>query len=257
MVRKRVVTNLRLSPRDKISDKLPDTNHLALSRSDFLSDLGINDLKRFLHLRMSLFFLLACVFLINSCGQKPDLQALTPDSVILAFGDSLTYGTGVKPADSYPSALEQSTGLRLINAGIPGEVTAEGLKRLPLELAKHKPNLVIICHGGNDILRKLPLDQSEANLRAMVELSREAGADVVLIAVPEFGLWKSSPDFYAQVATDFAVPLEENILPELEFNPAMKSDPIHLNEVGYKRFAEAIATLLENHGALNSINPAS
>ena len=196
---------------------------------------------------------LITLFLINNCGKNPSLQVLTPDSVILAFGDSLTYGTGVKPEDSYPTVLEKSTGLKLINAGIPGEVTAEGLLRLPFELAKHKPNLVLICHGGNDILRKLPLDQSEANLRAMVELSREAGADVVLIAVPEFGLWKSSPDFYAQVASDFAVPLEENILPELEFDPAMKSDPIHLNEVGYKRFAEAIATLLKNHGALNSI----
>ncbi|MBQ0799220.1 MAG: arylesterase [Porticoccaceae bacterium] len=201
----------------------------------------------------TLIVMLSILFLTTNCGEKLSLQALTPDSVILAFGDSLTYGTGVKPEDSYPTALEKFTGLKLINAGIPGEVTAEGLKRLPLELAKHKPNLVIICHGGNDILRKLPLDQSEANLRAMAELSREAGADVVLVAVPEFGLWKSTPDFYARVAADLAVPLEESILPELEFDPAMKSDPIHLNEVGYKRFAEAIANLLENHGALNSI----
>lgn len=194
--------------------------------------------------------LLSSVLLSSGCSKKPGLQALSADGVILAFGDSLTYGTGVQPEDSYPSALAELTGLTVINAGIPGEITAEGLQRLPEQLKNHRPTLVIICHGGNDILRKLPFDQAEKNLRAMIQLSRDAGAEVVLIGVPKFGVWKSSPDFYARVADDLKVPLEGIILPELEFDPAMKSDPIHLNEQGYRKLAEALTRLLKKQGAL-------
>ena len=196
--------------------------------------------------------LFALIFL-SACSEQNGLNPLRPDSLILAFGDSLTYGTGAAPDDSYPSSLEKITGLTVINAGIPGEVSAEGLRRLPDQLKKYRPDLVIICHGGNDILRKLPFEQVEKNLRAMITLSREAGADVVLVAVPKFGLWKSSPDFYIRVANDLKVPMEQSILPTLEFDPAMKSDAIHFNKPGYRKFAEALTRLLKNHGALNLI----
>lgn len=200
------------------------------------------------------FVLLLAVIFLCGCGDRRQLSDLGTEGLILAFGDSLTYGTGVQSENSYPSALAELTGLAVINAGVPGEVTAEGLRRLPEQLKQHRPDLVIICHGGNDILRKLPLDQAENNLRTMIELSREAGVSVVLVAVPRFGVWKSSPDFYTRVADDLKVPIEEAILPELEFDPAMKSDPIHLNEQGYRKFAEALARLLKKHGALNLID---
>ena len=198
----------------------------------------------------SFFCVLLTLVLLTGCGDDIRLQALTPDSIILAFGDSLTYGTGAVRGKSYPDALAELTKLNVVNAGIPGEVTSQGLKRLPGELEKHRPNLIIICHGGNDIIKKLPPRQTEANLRRMIEISHASGAEVVLISVPRFSLLKSVPDYYQTIANDFAVPIESKILPELEFDTEMKSDPIHLNAVDYHRFAEALASLIKKHGAL-------
>lgn len=217
-------------------------------------------MERFRHLRLAratrakesllVCLVFASILLINSCSPGPVLSPLARDSVILAFGDSLTYGTGVQSENAYPSVLQKLTGLRVVNAGVPGEISSEGLTRLPEQLDKYRPDLVIICHGGNDILRKLSFAEAEKNLRKMVELSQNHGVQVVLINVPKFGIWKSSPEYYARIAKDLSIPLEQSILPELEFDAAMKSDPIHLNETGYRKFAEAIASLLKKHGAL-------
>jgi len=93
--------------------------------------------------------------LLFSCGQEqPQLDKLSKDAVILAFGDSLTYGTGAKPAESFPVILEKLSNRKVINAGIPGELSSSGLDRFPEVLDKQQPELVILCHGGNDILRK-------------------------------------------------------------------------------------------------------
>src|SRR5687768_12156614 len=105
-------------------------------------------------------------------GPTARLPRLSSDAVVLAFGDSLTYGTGTSPDKSYPAALERRIGLKVIAAGIPGEVSAAGLARLPEVLDEIKPKLLILCHGGNDILRKLSLGQAAANIRAMVSLAR-------------------------------------------------------------------------------------
>ncbi|MDA7818466.1 GDSL-type esterase/lipase family protein, partial [Sulfurimonas sp.] len=109
-------------------------------------------------------------------------------TVILAFGDSLTYGYGVSKELSYPSQLQKKTSLHVINAGISGEESTQGLKRLP-KLLKQSPDIVILCHGGNDILRKRSLTQLKQNLKEMVILIRRSGAKVLLVGVPSFGLF--------------------------------------------------------------------
>ena len=81
------------------------------------------------------------------------------------------------------------TGLRVINAGIPGEVSSLGRERLPDLLAEHRPALVVLVHGGNDTLRRMPAGQTRENLEAMVGEIRAAGADVVMLGVvPTLGL---------------------------------------------------------------------
>ena len=87
--------------------------------------------------------------------RTPRLQPLPAHAVILAFGDSLTAGNGAPRASSYPVILQQLTGWQTINAGAPGEISAEGVIRLPGLLQRYHPDLVVLCHGGNDLLRRI------------------------------------------------------------------------------------------------------
>lgn len=195
--------------------------------------------------------LFACIFLLSTaCDTGPKLDALAPDAVILAFGNSLTFGTGARPAQSYPAVLAELTGRDVINAGAPGEVSKTGLKRLPRWVERHEPDLVVICHGGNDLLRRLGDEQLEQNLRDMVMMLREGGIAVVMLGVPEPGLFLSSADVYEEVADDLDVPLEDDIVPDLLGDNQFKSDQIHPNAKGYRRMAEAVHQLLVDSGAL-------
>ena len=146
--------------------------------------------------------LLSIIILITSgCGEKTTLlSSLANDSVILAFGDSLTHGYNVSRNESYPAKLEVLTGLRVINAGVSGEVTRQGLQRLPKVLDESHPELMILCHGGNDLLRKMDLKEMESNIRSMIRLSSDRGIPVILLGVPKPGIFLSSVDIYEEIA---------------------------------------------------------
>jgi acyl-CoA thioesterase-1 len=194
--------------------------------------------------------LLALALLAACSGGQPKLARLAPDAVVLAFGDSLTFGQGANPGESYPARLEALIGRKVVSSGVPGETSAEGLARLPAALDEARPQLVILCEGGNDFLRKLDEAQAADNLRAMVRLAKSRGAEVVLIAVPKPGLLPSPADFYAAVAKEFGVPHEETALRKILTDNALKSDLVHPNAAGYAKLAEAIAALLKQTGAV-------
>jgi len=185
-----------------------------------------------------------------ACSSGAKSPRLAKDAVILAFGDSLTFGTGATPTESYPAILERLVGRRVVNSGVPGEVTSEGLSRLPEVLEREKPALLILCHGGNDLLRRLDQKQTASNLRAMIRLARARGVAVVIIAVPTPGIALSPPPFYRETAAEMKIPLEENALTMVLSDGALKSDYIHPNAAGYRRLAESIAALLKKSGAV-------
>jgi acyl-CoA thioesterase-1 len=192
------------------------------------------------------------VLALSGCSDPvPQLRPLPADATILAFGDSLTYGTGVNRDQSYPAVLEQLVQRHVVNAGVPGEVTSEALARLPGALKKYRPALVILCHGGNDILRKMNLAQTSDNLRAMIRMIRQAGASVVLLGVPKPGLmFLKSADFYQTIAHDNQIPFEAEIIPTIETDNTLKSDAIHPNQKGYRMLAQAVAALLRTSAAI-------
>lgn len=190
-----------------------------------------------------LLLLLVLLPLLSSCERSP--SPLPEGAVILAFGDSMTYGTGAEAAESYPAVLERLVGRKVINAGVPGETTAEGLKRLPRVLAEVKPHLVILCHGGEDMLQGLEAAPLIAHLRAMVDLIGKAGAEVFIVAVPPPAPHLQPAAFYNQIARDAKVSIEVYALSTILSRQGMRSDSYHPNAKGYAALAEALAKRLE------------
>ena len=195
--------------------------------------------------------LLLLLLFLTGCGPSvPKLPQLAQDAVILAFGDSITYGSGAGEGESYPSVLQSLLGRTVINSGVPGEITAESLARLPDVLDENNPKLMILCIGGNDFLRGMDERQAADNIRAMIRLANEKGAQVVLVGVPKFGIMLSPPEFYRKIAEEFHVPYEGDVMHKILLHRDLKADPVHPSANGYRLFAESIAELLKKSGAI-------
>lgn len=194
--------------------------------------------------------LLVWILMAAGCSHGPTLSPLAADAVVVAFGDSLTHGTGVDAAHSYPAVLGRLIHRQVVNTGIPGEETPAGLARLPAVIAHYHPALVVLCHGGNDLLRRRSADTIRTNLAAMVRLLQDDGIQVVLIGVPRPGLFPETASIYRVVADSSDVPLIDDTLAKLESDRRYKSDYVHLNAAGYRRLAESVRNLLADRGAL-------
>ena len=203
-----------------------------------------------MRLQMAVLRWVLLIVLIWGCGERPRLERLPAEAIVLAFGDSLTFGTGANEDESYPAQLEKLIGRRVVRAGVPGEVTAQALARLPEALDEHAPRLLLLCIGGNDFLRRLGNQQAERNVREMVKLATSRGIAVMLIGTPEPGFTVSPPAFYAGIAREFRLPYEEGVIGQVLKDTSLKADPIHPNALGYRLIAERLAEQLKQSGAI-------
>ncbi|OVE77235.1 hypothetical protein BVX99_03170 [bacterium F16] len=203
---------------------------------------------RHLDFRVRLIRPFLCILFLAGCQQETTLKQIPPGGTILCFGDSLTHGVGASSGRNYPSVLSELTGHRVINSGKPGETSSQGLTRLPTVLRNESPALVVLCHGGNDILQRLDYETTKANVVAMINLCKKNEVQVVLIAVPS--ILSDSHPLYAQAAHDTEVPIDTSSLGTLIRTDAYTSDQVHLNDMGYKKLAEAVYTRLKADGAL-------
>ena len=126
------------------------------------------------------------------------------ERTILAFGDALLAGYGLNSGDNYPSKLEaalraRGINARIVNAGISGETTEQGLARMPalLDAQTTKPELVIVSLGGNDMLQGRPPAQTRANLEQILRILKQRGIRVLLLGM------MAAPDLRADYARDF------------------------------------------------------
>ena len=189
--------------------------------------------------------------LLVGCGPSvPSLPKLETNAVVLAFGDSLTHGTGASPEESYPAVLAKLIGRKVVGSGVPGEVSETGLRRLPDVLDEVKPRLLILCHGGNDFLQRLDEAGAARNVRAMATLARDRGIAVAIVATPKPGLGVSWVAFYEALGRELAIPVENDVLAEVLGSRKLKSDLVHPNAEGYRRIADAVAKLLRRAGAV-------
>lgn len=200
---------------------------------------------------MKILINLVLIVLLTACGSDtPQLARLSVNDVILAFGDSLTEGVGAKESESYPAVLQSLSSRTVINAGISGEESTPGLARLPALLEEHNPKLLILCHGGNDILRKKNINNMKQNVRQMIQLAKDKNIPVVLLGVPNFGLFLSSHEVYIDIAESTDVIFIEDLIPSILEDKSLKADTVHPNKDGYKVMAEKIYSILQEAGAL-------
>jgi lysophospholipase L1-like esterase len=201
--------------------------------------------------KIPVLLIIAAVLASAGCSRsQPEVPVLETNATVLAFGDSITRGNGAGVRESYPVVLGELIGRRVINAGKAGELSRDGLKRLPGLLASYRPRLVILTHGGNDLLRLMDQRETEENLRQMIRLVQRQGVSVVLVGVPAPGIMLSPPGLYKNLAEQFNIPYEDDVLSYIYTRASLKSDPIHPNAQGYRKLAQSLAALLRESGAL-------
>ncbi len=184
------------------------------------------------------------------------MQRIAAGATVLAHGDSLTFGSGAAPDQSYPAVLAQITGWNVVNAGVPGNTSAQARERLPALLTQHAPQLVLLAIGGNDFLRQVPEADTRAAITAMLAEIRATGAATVLIAVPRpsvaGALLRALSDhpLFAALAEEHQVRLLADAWSDILSQPGFKSDQIHANAAGYARFAQRVQEFARDNGLL-------
>lgn len=187
----------------------------------------------------------------------PVAPAAQPDPrpAIVCFGDSLTAGLGLDPGQAYPDLLQKQLdshgySYRVVNLGVSGDTTQDGLDRLPLVLAE-KPRFVVLEFGANDGLRGQPVPNAEKNLAQMIEQLQDAGARVILAGItlpPNYG-----PDYigrfnamYPDLAARYKVSLIPFLLKGVAGNPnLMQRDGLHPNAQGEPLVVQTVWRSLE------------
>jgi acyl-CoA thioesterase-1 len=195
---------------------------------------------------------------LTACSRRRTQASgmLAAGATVLALGDSITHGSGADAGAAYPAQLAALTGWNVVNGGVPGDTAAQALERLPALLAEHRPALVILSIGGNDFLRRLPAADTEAAIRRQIALAREAGAQVLLVSVPQpsigaaIGAGLSDHPLYDKLARELALPLHAQGWATVLGDERLKSDRIHANAAGYRAFAEGLAATLHDTGFL-------
>jgi len=180
--------------------------------------------------------------------ETPEVIKLNPTDKILAFGDSITYGYGESENRSYPYLLSQLTNTQVVNAGVNGDTSQEGLQRLSALLEDSSIKLILLCFGGNDILQKVPLTKLKSNLKKMIQIAKAKKVDVILISAPKISpLGLSSLALYSTVAKEEKVDLMDDLLVHVLSRSSLKNDYIHPNAKGYKYMSDEIYTHLKSN----------
>ncbi len=192
---------------------------------------------------------------LAGCGKRrPSGRMLPSEARVLALGDSLTFGYGATPPESWPAQLAGITGWQIDNAGVNGDTSAGALQRLPGLLAAQRYDAILVGIGGNDMLRGVAVDATRANVAEILRLALAHTPHVALIATPApealraaMGSLSDAP-FYAEVSEAEKVLLLPGVYSSVLSDAALRSDRIHANAKGYGQMAQALADKLKEAG---------
>jgi len=168
----------------------------------------------------------------------------THGTTVVAFGDSLVAGQGASDGRDFVSVLSQRTGIEIINAGRNGDTTGTALARLQTDVLAHDPRIVIVLLGGNDFLRRIPVEQAFENLDTIVERIRSQGAAVIVVGVRVGLMTDPYGARYEALARRTASGLVPGILDGVIGNSGLMADAIHPNDRGYTILADRVEPIL-------------
>lgn len=184
--------------------------------------------------------ILAGLYGYRTWGPYPITNEKPSGRAIIAFGDSLTFGTGASPETSYPAQLMALIRQPVVNRGAPGETTADALKRLQRDVLDNEPKIVLLCLGGNDLLRRVDADQTFSHLKTMITRIQEKGALVILIGLSGAPLSPSLNGRYKALARETGCPCVPDVLDGILGERDLMADQVHPNARGYAIMAERI-----------------
>jgi len=181
-------------------------------------------------------------------GSPPDFRRVAnltaPGDLVVFLGDSITQGYGVRSDESFPAVVGHALGVPFVNAGVPGDTMAAGLARLERDVLPHRPRLTVVEFGGNDFLRRVPVEETLRHLEAIVSgLIREG----MMVAVLEVNVGLGGDAYlkgFQAVADRHGAVLVPDILRGILANPDLKTDTIHPNAKGHQRIADRVIQTL-------------
>lgn len=165
------------------------------------------------------------------------------NNTIVAFGDSLIAGRGATEGNDFVSVLARKLKRPIINMGVPGNTTADGLARIGDVLSQH-PGTVIVLLGGNDYLQNIPIEQTFANLRKIVETLQEDHIFVILLGVQGGVFSDSYKASFKTLADNTDVVFVPNVLGGIFAHPEFLSDTVHPNDTGYAKIADKVYNII-------------
>ena len=178
-------------------------------------------------------------------AKKEFLDYPKSGSNIIAFGDSLVEGTGASSAgNNFVSVLARRLNINIINAGVGGDTTFQALERLERDILSRDPKIVIILLGGNDAIRRMPVDETFKNLSEIIDRAHAKGAGIILLGVRGGIFGDKYKNEFAALAKEKRVSFVPNVLDDIFGDPKMLYDTIHPNDAGYALIADRVEPIL-------------
>ncbi|MEI6631791.1 MAG: GDSL-type esterase/lipase family protein [bacterium] len=201
------------------------------------------------------FTLLLVVSLSAGCTRKEIVNLHSKGKNIICFGDSISFGYGVNPGEDYPTVLSKLVAIPVINAGLDGDTSRDGLRRIDIDALDKEPLLVIVEFGGNDFLKKLPKADTLKNVSQMVDKIHAKGAMAAIVDISAGMFFRDYRIALRKLASEKGVIFIPSILKGIITSPQLKSDFLHPNADGYvivaKRVYRVILPYLKQNGLFN------
>ncbi len=201
-------------------------------------------MKKIIFISIGLLIIAGLIYLFSFYQKDSDKKYPTGGTNIIAFGDSLVSGYGVEEEENFVSLLSERLKVPIINQGVDGNTTEDGLTRVGRDVLAQDPKIVIVLLGGNDTLGRMSMEDTFSNLKTIIEAIHKEGAAVILVGVRGGLLQDHFSKKFRELAEEQDAFFVPNILDDILGNRNLMYDTIHPNGKGHVIMADRIEPVL-------------